>query len=76
MRSAEAALARQSARLFLVPWDLDLLDLETTNSTFHLIEVSFHFFALALVVAVDLAGYDLGVVVYDHVFNPYYSCEV
>ena len=54
----------------LLPWDLDELDLGTTNLTLHLIEVSFHSFTIAFVAAIDLTSYDLGVAVYDHVFSP------
>ena len=59
----------------LLPWDLDKLDLETANSTFYLIEVFLHPFTLAFVTTVDLTGYDLRVVVYDHILNLCCSCR-
>ena len=60
----------------LLPWDLDKLDLETANPTFYLIEVFLHPFTLVFVATVDLTGYDLRVVVYDHILSPCCSCEV
>ena len=51
----------------LFPRDLDEFDLKTTDLILHLLKVLLYSFALAFIVTINLAGYDLGVAVYNYV---------
>ena len=59
--------------LVLLPWKLNKLYLEVANSILHLLEVLLHLFILALIVAINLAGYYLGIAVHDQIFS---SCHL
>ena len=72
----QGSLSESIDAFVLLPWDLDELDLETTNPTFYLIEVFLYSFTIAFVTTVDLTSYDLRVTVYDHILSPCHSCEV
>ena len=55
--------------LVLLPWDLNKLYSEATNSILHLLEVLLHPFILAFIVAINLTGYYLGIAVYNQIFS-------
>ena len=52
-----------------LPWDLNEFDFKVADPIFHFFQVFLHSLISALVVAVDLARYYLGIVMYDHIFS-------
>ena len=62
--------------LVLFLWDSNKFYLKAANSIIHLLEVLLHPFILALIVAVNLTGYNLGIAVYNHIFKFCCFCQV
>ena len=52
-----------------LPWDLNEFDFKAVDSILHFFQVFLHSFISALVVAIDLARYYLGIIMYDHIFS-------
>ena len=62
--------------LVLLPYYLNKLHLEFVNSILYLLKVLFHPFILALIVAVNLVDYYLGIAIYDHAFSSCYLGKI
>ena len=62
--------------LVLHPWNLNKLYLEAANLSLLLLKILLHPFTLALIVAINLTSYYLGIVVYDQIFSSCRLCKV
>ena len=59
--------------LILLPWYLNKIHLDVVNSILYLLKILLHSFILALIVAINLADYHLGIAIYDHTLS---SCRL
>ena len=60
----------------LLPWDLNEFDFEVADPILHFFQVLLHSLISALIVAVNLTCYYLGIAMYNHVFSTNCLCEV